>query len=233
MKNAPIGIFDSGSGGLTTLDSCRSLLPNENYIYVSDARPDGWGGLTEANIARRASECVDKLLSCGCKAVVAACNTATEVGIGLLRDYYSVPFVGLEPALKPAVRAFPDGKILVLCTPATARQTKFKELLSCCDNAHIKVRPQPELAKKIEKNLYDLDVLLPEVEHIIEADKPDAIVLGCTHYVFLRHMFERIAGADKVFDGNGGAARRLKSILAERGLLCDRKNAGAVEFHKI
>lgn len=233
MKNSPIGIFDSGSGGITVLQACRKILPDEKYIYVSDSRSGGWGGLNEDNIAKRVKMCVDKLVSRGCKAVVAACNTATEVSIGSLRHEYDVPFIGLEPALKPAVKAFGGGKILVLCTPATARQIKFRNLLESCKDANVTVKPQAELAKNIERNLDDLSVLREYVDKLILSEKPDAVVLGCTHYVFIRYMFEALLGADAVFDGNCGAANRLKAILLENNLLNEEKTAAPVEFCKI
>ncbi len=229
MNNNPIGIFDSGSGGITVLDSCRKLMPHESFVYVSDSRAGGWGSLSEKEILSRISVCVNKLTEQKCKAIVAACNTATEVGIEVLRHTYETPFIGVEPAIKPAVAACLGEKILVLCTPATARQTKFKQLLSAC-GGNVRVRPQPGLAQKIETHLDNLDVLKGEVHSIIADEKPAAVVLGCTHYVFVRYLFEKELSPETVFDGNAGTAKQLMSVLNKNGLQCSNKNGGGVDF---
>lgn len=218
------------------LDTCRSLLPCENFVYVSDSRMGGWGNLCEEQIARRVESCVNLLLNYECKAVVAACNTATEVAIGSLRRDYEIPFVGLEPALKPAKTAFPDGRIAVICTPATARQEKFRKLMESVGDRNVTVYPQPKLAVKIEKNLDNLDCLQSELEQLItcECGNPDAVVLGCTHYVFVRYIFENIMRSPtRVFDGNVGAARKLKSLLGEKQLLAKSRRQGEVIFDTI
>lgn len=234
MKGNPIGIFDSGSGGLTVLDTCRRLLPDENFVYVSDFRTGGWGNLSERQIGERAESCVKKLLEYDCKAIVAACNTATEVAISQLRSGFPVPFVGVEPALRPALKAYPDGKILVLCTPATARQQKFRALLRDVGSARVEVRPLPKLAARIESNLDKLDTLRDDAERSMDGADADAVVLGCTHYVFIRYMFEQLAGgAEHVFDGNDGVARRLQSILREQGIAAPAGKMGQVIFDTI
>lgn len=234
MNDNPIGIFDSGSGGLTVLDSCRNLLPSENYVYVSDSRDGGWGGLRERQIYSRARDCVERLCDYGCKVVVAACNTATGVAIGELRHEYDIPFVGLEPALKPAREAYPEGRILLLCTPATARQPKFAELMKKYGDRDVAVCPQPTLARKIEKNLHSLENLDEEVRRIADEEEAVAVVLGCTHYVFLRSAFEReYGGREHVFDGNAGAARRLKDILKSKGILSPASKMGHVVFDTV
>ncbi|MDE6398000.1 MAG: aspartate/glutamate racemase family protein [Clostridiales bacterium] len=232
MNKSPIGIFDSGSGGLTVLDACRTLLPYENYVYVSDSRAGGWGSLSEDEIAQRVDTCVHKLLSYECKAIVAACNTATATRITVLRHDCPLPFIGVEPAVRPAVRAFPDGKIVTLCTPATAKQEKFRALVADC-GGNIVVSPQPALAQKIERNLHALDCLQREAEEIVATEQPDALVLGCTHYVFIRHLFADIVGDARVFDGNAGVARRLQAVLCDRGICADGRKTGGVYFDAV
>ena len=134
--------------------------------------------------------------------------------------------------MRPALRAFPDGKIVVLCTPATAKQEKFRMLLSSCAG-NIVVSPQPALAQKIERHLHALDFLQDEAEEIVAAEQPDALVLGCTHYVFIRHLFARIVGNERVFDGNAGVARRLQAVLSEQGLCTERGKTGGVLFDAV
>lgn len=233
MNDAPIGIFDSGSGGRTVLSCCRALLPRERFIYASDSRAGGWGNLPEEEITARVRLCVETLIKNECKAVVAACNTATASSIAFLRKEYKVPFVGLEPAVLPAVRAYPRGKIVVLCTPATAKQSKFRALVQGC-GAPVTVLPQPMLADRIERSLPDLAPLRPLVHEIVQNAQADALVLGCTHYVFLRSVFEEEMGsADRVFDGNEGAARRLRAVLAAAGALRTTGKRGTVEYLRI
>ena len=232
MNSSPIGIFDSGSGGLTVLEACRKILPAESYIYVSDAS-GSWGGKTEKQIAARANKCVELLVGYGAKAIVAACNTATAVTIDSLREKYDLPVVGIEPAVKPASEAYPNGRILVLCTPATARQKRFRDLLSSC-SAEFIVRPQPTLASRIEQNLGDVDSFSAEVESIVSGENAAAVVLGCTHYGFLRHLFEKaMGGADRVFDGSTGVANRLDYLLHEKGLTTSAMGLGQVTFDTI
>lgn len=189
--------------------------------------------MPEEEIAARVELCVSRLIAAKCKAIVAACNTATGVRISTLRHEYNLPFVGVEPALRPAVRAFPDGKIAVLCTPATAKQKKFARLLTNYGTPNVSVLPQPHLAKLIEKNFYRLDTLRGEVKRILRTEPFDAVVLGCTHYVFIRYLFAEVLGEDRVFDGNDGTARRLQYLLTENNLLCDDERAGGVVFDTI
>lgn len=232
MNSSPIGIFDSGSGGLTVLEACRKILPAESYIYVSDSS-GSWGGRTEKQIAARANKCVELLVGYGVKAIVAACNTATAVAIHDIRAKCDLPVVGIEPAVKPASEAYPGGRILVLCTPATARQRRFRDLLSSC-NADFIVRPQPTLASRIEKNLGNLDSFYSEAESIVSGENAAAVVLGCTHYVFLREQFERaMGGKEKVFDGGSGVATRLDYLLHEKGLCTNAVGLGQVTFDTI
>ena len=233
MSTLPIGIFDSGIGGKTVLRSCRDLLPHERFVYVSDARAGGWGSLPVRDISARVNACVERLQSYSCKAIVAACNTATAVFIDTLRGEFEVPFVGVEPAVLPAVRAYPAGKIVVLCTPATARQKRLQRLLRLCGNARVEMCPQPSLAQAVEHNIHDLAALRPQVEEIVHTTTPDALVLGCTHYVFLRPLFAEWIGDERIFDGNDGVARRLQWVLSSRGALAPSSSEGSVLYDTV
>ena len=127
-----IGIFDSGAGGLSVLNACRAVLPREDFIYLADIAGAPYGNKTDEEIAARVLACCERLLELNCKAIVVACNTATNVGIKMLRSRYARPFVGLEPAVKPAANAGLAGETVLLCTEATARQEKFNALLQQC-----------------------------------------------------------------------------------------------------
>lgn len=221
MNTSPIGFVDSGSGGLTVMQACRRLLPYENFVYVSDSS-GRWGSLSSECIAARVDECVRLLCSYRCKAVVLACNTATAVAADELRRLYDFPIVGSEPALRPARLAYPDGTLLLLCTPATARQPRIAALAR--DFAPVTVRALPGFADRIERSLASPQDLGGEVREILDAQSYAAVVLGCTHYVHLRALFAEAAGetpsAQKVFDGCDGVARRLRAVLRERNALC-------------
>lgn len=232
MNTEPIGIFDSGSGGITVLNSIAELLPCENYAYVSDSRAGGWGNLPEYEIYSRALTCVKLLIEKKCKIIVAACNTATGVGISKLRHSYGLPFVGIEPAVKPAVAAYPKENITVFCTAATARQSNLRKLITDC-GGNVTVRELTGLAAQIESNLYNLEPLKQTVRNIYENNPSHAVVLGCTHYIYLRKYFEEFYGRDRVFDGNSGVAKRVKSLLQEYNALNTCSFSGVSEFYKI
>lgn len=223
MNNAPIGIFDSGVGGISTLNSCLELLGDESFIYLADRSGLPYGNKTLEQIGGRVDVCVRALIEEGVKAVVVACNTATNVGIAALRKSYSLPFVGVEPALKPAVEQCRRGNVLVLLTSAAAKQEKFLSLLNRCDNGRVIVSPQEELAAEVEKNIEDLSALRCAVYKILSGYKNvEGVVLGCTHYVFLRGIVNDFYGGRiKIFDGNDGAARRLQWVLEQGDIKAD------------
>jgi len=223
VDKTPVGFFDSGIGGLTVLREAVKVLPSEqSYIYLSDREYAPYGDKSPEYIIKRADACVKKLISCGCKAVVVACNTATCVAIDYLREKYTVPIIGTEPAVMPAVRECGKRDILVLATPSCAEinNKNKKNLRGLCDKLNseghnIIVSPQAGLAALIEDNLGNAEVLCNACNRILNAH-PDicAIVLGCTHYVFLRSYFEELTDSRvKLFDGNRGVAMRLKAVL--------------------
>lgn len=223
MNNAPIGVFDSGVGGISTLRSCLDALPNESFIYLADRSGLPYGNKTLEAISARVDTCVNTLLREGVKAVVVACNTATNVGIKTLRETYAVPFVGVEPALKPAVEACGRGNVLLLLTAATEKQDKFRALKEKYDNGRVIVAPQETLASEVENHIENVEALRGTVYSILRRYKNvEGVVLGCTHYLFLRPLIHDFYnGHIKIFDGNAGTARRLKAVLEEGSLLAE------------
>jgi len=236
-KNTSIGIFDSGVGGLSVLDACRVVLPSENFLYYADFEFAPYGDKSDEYIKNRVFAICEMLINRGVKAIVIACNTATNVGIKMLREKYSLPIVGLEPAIKPAIEKYKDKKIVLLCTEATARQQKLKDLIEKYDGKSVVVCPQKELASLIENNFCSLEKVSDYIEnslsHHLDAS---AIVLGCTHYVFVKDIIEKFFESQnlqvlpEIFDGNLGATNRLHSLLKTYNLLSSKSIIGNVVF---
>ena len=216
-RDSFIGVFDSGIGGLSVLQVCKAVLPNEKFIYYADTPHAPYGNKSNDYIKQRVFAISEMFIKNGAKAIVVACNTATNVGIKMLRERYKIPFVGLEPAIKPASAT--EGRVLLLCTNATANQEKFKELVKKYGNSNLVILPQNNLAAIIEKNYPNVETVKQEIKNILAPQKRvKAIILGCTHYVLVEHcfkeIFSEIAGSDIIiFNGNLGAANRLKSLL--------------------
>ena len=221
-----IAVTDSGAGGITTLCALKRLMPNENYAYFADRKYAPYGPRKPAEVAARQFKIADFFWRQGVKALVVACNTATNVCIDRLRAVSPVPVIGTEPALKPAVRA--GGRTIVLATPLTLKSPKFLSLTAALGGS-VTALPQPELATAIERHLDDLSVaaaLLPW-ETLKDFDN---IVLGCTHYIFLKPFITAKLPGVKVFDGNEGIARRCQSLLALRHP--PSPGGGAIRFIK-
>jgi glutamate racemase len=228
----PIGVFDSGVGGLTILRAVRQALPCEHLVYVADAAHVPYGQKSPQQICERALAIGDFLLGQHAKAIVVACNTATAAAIDVLRARLPVPCVGVEPAVKPAVAATRSGVVGVLATPATLASARYRSLIERFA-AGIRVVAQPcaGLAEHIERG--DLDG--PATEQLLRgfvdpllAAGADAIVLGCTHYPLVAHIVERIAGPGVAVIENGTAvAKEVVRQLELRG--CARSGAPGSE----
>ena len=221
-RTDPIGIFDSGLGGISTLREMRKLLPGEHFIYYGDTGNAPYGTKTRDEVLQCVSRVVDRLLKEQIKALVIACNTATSVAAAQLRKDLQIPVIGMEPALKPAHEIRKSGKILVLATPLTLREEKFSRLMSRFGEGAEKV-PCEGLVELVEAE--DRDGAKRYLETLLAGfrlDEVDAVVLGCTHYVFLRDMIKNmIPDHIAITDGNAGTARQLRRVLAERELLND------------
>ncbi len=219
--DSPIGVFDSGVGGVSVLRDMARLLPHENFIYYGDNRNAPYGTRTEEEIRTLAMNVTDVLMEMDIKALVVACNTATSAAIIQLRERLSIPVVGMEPALKPASKLWHGGQVLVLATPATLKQNKFQHLYELYgQNAVI----QPcaglmEFAERGEMEGEGIERYLAECFEPYKGSQIDAAVLGCTHYVFLKRAISKALPGVPLIDGNDGTARRLEFLLRERNLL--------------
>ena len=229
-RNSPIGVFDSGVGGIGTLAALRRELPGETFLFYGDTANAPYGTKSREEVMACVSRIMDHLLAQDVKAVVIACNTATAVAAAELRARYDLPIIGIEPALKPASEIRREGSILVLATPMTLKLEKFRALYERYGEGAIPV-PCPGLMELVEREAEDearrylLELLSP-----YELSKVDAVVLGCTHYVFLRPLLKEILpSAVSVLDGNVGTARQLRRVLAARDLLAEGQGSVTLE----
>lgn len=208
-----VGFFDSGIGGLTVLSECRKLLQGVPFYYYGDNRHAPYGNLPKDKIRRYVFSAFKKFEKLEVSAVVLACNTVTALMVEELRERYSFPIIGAEPAVFSGAKN--GGRIFVLTTRATYNSQRFQQL---CQRASLKF-PSAEIlpvacdcmAGAIEQNIleksFNFSMLLPN-------GKPDAIVLGCTHYIYIRKQIEDFYGCN-VYDGNAGIAKQLYKTMDE------------------
>ena len=224
-EKLPIGVFDSGLGGISVLRDCVALLPNENYIYYGDSANAPYGVRTTEEIYDLTIKAIDKMAAQRVKAIVVACNTATSAAIKTLRKKYdAIPVIGVEPALKPAVLHKTGGTVVVMATPATLREEKFRLLMESYKNqAKIIKFPCPGLVEYVEcGELYSekLRTFLQLRFKELKGERIDSVVLGCTHYPFIKKILQEVVGPEvAIFDGGAGTARQLKRKLQKNNLL--------------
>lgn len=228
--NAPIGIFDSGIGGLSVLRHVRALLPNEELLYFADAGFAPYGEKPEAVIVERALAIAAFFLQFRIKAMVVACNTATAAAIAALRERYpQLQVVGVEPGLKPAAALTRSGVVGVLATAGTIGSDKFQKLqqqLTASTGVTFIVQACNGLADQIEKGELqsrDTGALVQRYVAPLLAQKADTLVLGCTHYPFVGPLITRVAATSaepvQLVDTGEPVARQLERLLKQQGLL--------------
>jgi glutamate racemase len=224
QKKLPLGIFDSGFGGLSVAKSIHNLLPNEELSYVADSAFTPYGDMEESDIVKRAILISDFLINKKkSKVIVVACNTATAYAVNTLRDRFNVPIIGMEPAVKPALKVTLNNKVGVLATSGTSKSAKFSALLErYSGDVKFFVQPCPGLVNAIEKGSFDDAELFELLEKYLANFKKngvDTIVLGCTHFVYIKHLVKKIMGANiRIVDTGEAVARQLKIKLEEFNL---------------
>lgn len=230
----PIGVFDSGVGGTSIWKEIVTLLPNENTIYLSDSRNAPYGEKSKQQIIDLSIKNTDLLLEKGCKIVVVACNTATTNAIKTLREKYNVPFIGIEPAIKPAALQTKTNTIGILATKGTLNSELFEQT-----------------SEKISKEIVRKEIIGKGLVELIEAgklysnematllssyilplkNKIDCLVLGCTHYPYLIPQIEEIVGDKiKIIDSGQAVAKQTKAILEKFSLLNLKNNTVSHQF---
>jgi glutamate racemase len=233
---APIGVFDSGVGGLSILSGIHELLPTETLHYVADSAHAPYGPKGEAFIRERCEAIMTSLLRLEVKAVVVACNTATAAAVAQMRDRYDLPIIGVEPAIKPAAEHSKSGVVGVLATSGTIASDKFLSLQSrFAQQVQILTRACPGLVELIEQvapDTHELDGLLRVYIAPLLERGADTLVLGCTHYSLIRSRVQRIAGADvRIVDAGSAVAKELQRRLVMHGLTNTEDRTGLVCFH--
>ncbi len=229
-KDLPIGIFDSGVGGISVLGEIAGLMPHEKLWYYGDTAYAPYGTKPVEAVLNRSMEIVRNMLDLPVKAIVIACNTASSIAAPEIRASIDLPVIAMEPALKPASMMRHGGRILVLATPNTLKLPKFQRLYELYGEGAIPV-PCPGLMELVEEGRDDL--ARDYLKDLFARYEPgvDAVVLGCTHYVFLKKMAtELLPEGTMVVDGNLGTARQLKRVLEANGLL-RQEGGGSVTFH--
>ncbi len=226
-KSAPVGVFDSGVGGLSVLGEIQRLLPNETLLYVADSGHVPYGEKTPEFIRQRSAAITDFLIEQGAKALVVACNTATAAGINELREKYpQLPIIGMEPAVKPAAAATRSGVVGVLATTGTLQSAKFAALLDrFASDVRVITRPCPGLVELIEAGELHSEVTRELLSGYVEpllAEGCDTLILGCTHYPFIKPLLlELVPPSVTLIDTGMAVARQLQRLLSERDLLAD------------
>ncbi|HEY9877385.1 MAG TPA: glutamate racemase [Leptolyngbyaceae cyanobacterium] len=234
-SSAPIGVFDSGVGGLSVLQAIRTALPHENLCYVADSGHVPYGTKTPEYLQQRAITLTQFLLKQDAKALVIACNTATVTAVKHLRSQFSIPIIAVEPAIKPAVAITKTGVVGVIATPATLKSVQFLSL-SKRYGTNVKILPQPcpHLVKQVESGDFTSSTtrtLIQQYTAPLLAENIDTLVLGCTHYPFLRPLIDEVVGTGVTIIETGEAiARQVLRILTERNLLNAKQISGKENF---
>jgi glutamate racemase len=222
--NNPLGIFDSGLGGLSVLKEIRAILPNESILYFADQGRVPYGPRPKEEIEKFSDEITRFLLEHGAKVIVVACNTASAAALESLRQTFShIPFVGMEPAIKPAAEKTRTGAIGVIATQATFESERFARVVDrFAKGVRVLAQPSPDLVIQVEQGEFDTPRTREMLHHYLDpllADGIDSIVLGCTHYSFLAKAIGEVVGDTvEIIDPAPAVAKQVKRVLDQHGL---------------
>ncbi|TWX46572.1 glutamate racemase [Colwellia hornerae] len=228
-------MFDSGIGGLSIAQCIHQHLPDENLIYVADSQFAPYGDKSSTEIIERVNKIADWLIHQQVKAIVVACNTATVIAIEQLRLRVSIPIIGVEPAIKPAALHSKTKKVALLVTEATAINTRFLSLVDKHKNgAEIYIQPCPGLVELIEQGLHQSEqcfkILHTFLQPLLQSNI-DTLVLGCTHYPFVRSLIQNIVGDNiTIMETAQPVTDQLARQLANQGLLASNQSMSQQHF---
>lgn len=237
LKNNPIGVYDSGFGGLSVWRALYDALRNESLVYLGDGKNCPYGDRSREEIARFADEAVQRLIAEGAKLIVVACNTATAMAIAELRERYpNIPFVGLEPAVKPACLTTQTGKVGVLATARSLEGDHFRRTAAkYADKAEIIAAVGEGFVEIVERSAEEepatREIVRRAIEPMLEQGV-DKLVLGCTHYPFLLSVIRDIIGdrGVEIIDSGEAVERRVEQLLDECGLRADADHQPEYRF---
>lgn len=236
MNKQPIGVFDSGVGGTSIWKAINTLLPNEDTIYLADSANAPYGPKGEDAITKLCIKNTEYLLSRGCKLIVVACNTATTNAIKYLRDHYRVPFIGIEPAIKPAALQTKTHAIGILATKGTLSSALFsKTAVEFASHVTVIEQKGEGIVPLIENgaiNSEEMKTLLKGfLQPMIEANI-DYLVLGCTHYPYLIPLLSKLLPERvKIIDSGEAVAKQTKVVLERNNLLNSQTVSGTFKFY--
>jgi glutamate racemase len=235
LSERPVGVFDSGVGGLSVLRAIRQELPDEDVLYVGDSGFAPYGDKPADVVRERAETIVRFLVNEGAKAIVVACNTATGIAVDELRARFQVPIVAVEPAVKPASARTRSGVVGILATAGTVASPNLSRLMNSHGmDVRFLVQPCPGLAEQVERGEFSSGKTRALVEQYVRPlvdQGADILVLGCTHYPFLRDVIQSVAGPGvELIDPADAVARELRRRLEKAGLLGTAGRPGQRRF---
>lgn len=233
-----IAFFDSGLGGLTVLSEAMKELPQEDFLFYADTLHVPYGTKAKEDVKSYIHHAMETIMKEEVKAIVVACNTATSMAISDLRKAYPIPVIGMEPAVKPAVEINRSSgkRILVLATPLTIKESKYRDLVRRVDSMHIvDSLPLPELVEHCEALNFDRKVMKDYFTKQFESfdlNEYGTIVLGCTHYPFYKSILSDLLPAHiRMIDGSKGTVNRLIQVLSDNDLLSSSGNRDVKLFN--
>lgn len=234
-SHAPIGVMDSGVGGLSVLREIHRQLPNESLLYVADSAHLPYGDKTPQFVRQRVNHIAESLVTMGAKALVVACNTATAAAVESLRERFALPVIGMEPGVKPAVLSSKRSVVGILATEGMVQSNRMRDLVTrFAKDVEVVIQPCPGLVEQVER--YALHT--PETSRLLQnylapilERNADTLVLGCTHYPFLQPLIEKLVGPGvTVIDTATAIARHLQHRLEEASLLNPGDTPAQVQF---
>ena len=235
MKN-PIGLFDSGIGGISILEKLKQLLPNENFIYLADNQNCPYGSKSKKEIISLSKKNCEKLIELNCKIIIIACNTSTTNSIKKLREIIAIPIIGIEPGLKPAIHYTKTKNIGILATEKTLGSKLFFETLNQnrIDDIHIHEQIGYELVNLIEEDSHSKQNLQKILEKYLVPminKNIDCLLLGCTHYNHIKDIIEEIIPVDiKIVDTIAPVNKRVLNILKSNNILNKSTNKRTIKI---
>ena len=229
MNKAPIGIFDSGIGGVTIFKSVKKLLPKENFLYFSDNLNSPYGNKSKKEIQTLSLKNSEWLLNKGCKIIIVACNTATTNCISLLRKSFKTPFIGVEPAIKPAATNTKTGNIGVLATKGTLNSNLFGITSNdYCSKIKIIEKHGDGLVEMIENGILngtEIEKLLIKFLNPMIKSNIDHLVLGCTHFPLINNSIKKILPDNvKILESGEAVAKQTKKIIMDNNIVGNNTN---------